>query len=312
MMAALTIAMACAMAWGEEPKQQPGGAANPGQPAAAPGAPNAGQPGGGGPGGGGPMWGGGRGFGGFGGGGGGITGMIRGFLGIDFEDPKAPVKLDALPLGIDKRLVINVPVGGVDNPAANTNGWKMESIFKLTEEQQKAVDALREEYKAQQKKLDEEVLAAQKAVAEKVKDLRLKYEQRANDILTGNDKTTKEKLDALARETITKNMAVVTEMMPMFDGQDMGQGFAVVRAIREKISANAKTAEEKLLELAPADGKAKIQDILKQQQNDRDRMNRWGGGGGRGRGGPGGGGGPGGNTPVKPPTPPEADKKADF
>ncbi|HEY3325114.1 MAG TPA: hypothetical protein VGP72_31965 [Planctomycetota bacterium] len=106
-------------------------------------------------------------------------------------------------------------------------------------------------------------------------------------------------MDALTRETITKNIAVVSEMLPMFDGQDMGQGFAVVRAIREKTSANAKAAEDKLLELAPAAGKAKIQDILKQQANERDRMTRWGGGGA-------------GGAPVKPPHPARSGQEGGF
>ena len=114
-----------------------------------------------------------------------IIGMASRMLGFEIEDPKASTaKVEALPLGAEKRMVVSVPVGGVDNFTGTGQGWKVETIFKMTDEQTKAVDALREEYKGEQKKLEAEIHEQQKAMAEKVKLLRAKYELRANDVLT--------------------------------------------------------------------------------------------------------------------------------
>lgn len=247
-----------------------------------------------------------------------IIGMASRMLGFDIEDPKANTgKVEALPLGAEKRMVVSVPVGGVDNFSGTGQGWKVETVFKMTDEQTKAVDALREEYKAEQKKLEAEIHEQQKAMAEKVKLLRAKYEQRANDVLTGDDKTAKEKMDALAKETNTKNAQVVTDLLPMFDQNDMAQGFAMLRTINEKTSTNIKAAEEKLVELVPADNRARIQEVMKTQNDLRERNNRFMQFGG----GPGGGGGPGARgraaggkdgEPQKPPAPPEQDKKENF
>lgn len=247
---------------------------------------------------------------------GGVVGMASRMLGIDIEDPKAGPKLESLPLGAEKRMVMYVPVGGVDNFSGTGQGWKVESVFKMTEEQTKAVDTLREEYKTEQKKLEQEILEQQKAIADKVKQLRAKYEQRANDVLTGDDKAAKEKMDALAKETNTKNAAVVAEFLPMFDANDMMQGFAMLRSIREKTSLNIKGAEEKLVELTPADSRERIQEVIKTQAAVREQTNRFGGGGGGGA--PGAPGGErrarGGNNgePQKPPAPPEQTEKKDF
>ncbi len=244
-----------------------------------------------------------------------IIGMASRMLGFDIEDPKANTgKVEALPLGAEKRMVVSVPVGGVDNFSGTGQGWKVETVFKMTEEQTKAVDALRDEYKGEQKKLEAEIHEQQKAMAEKVKLLRAKYEQRANDVLTGDDKTAKEKMDALAKETNTKNAQVVTDLLPMFDQNDMAQGFAMLRTINEKTSTNIKAAEEKLVELVPADNRARIQEVMKTQNDLRDRNNRFmqfgGGGGGPGAGGRARGGKDG--EPQKPPAPPEQDKKDNF
>ena len=244
-----------------------------------------------------------------------IFGMASRMLGFDIEDPNsAAKKIESLPLGADKRMVVSVPVGGVDNFSGTGQGWKVETVFKMTDEQTKAVDSLREEYKVEQKKLEAEILEQQKALAEKVKLLRAKYEQRANDVLTGDDKAAKEKMDTLAKDTNTKNAQVVTDLLPMFDQNDMAQGFAMLRTINEKTSTNIKAAEEKLIELVPAENRARIQEVMKTQTDLRDRNNRFmqfGGGGG-----PGGAGGRarGGNNgdPQKPPAPPEQDKKDNF
>jgi len=246
------------------------------------------------------------------------SGMASRMLGIDIDDPKSGPKLEVLPLGIEKRLVLNIPVGGVDNPSATGAGWKMESIFKLTDEQAKAVETLREEYKTEQKTLDKEIIEQQKALAEKVKQLRQKYELRANDVLTGDDKIAKEKMDALAKDTATKNAAIVTDALPLYDQNDMAQSFAMIRSIREKSNVNVKVAEVKLVELIPADNRARIQEVIKQQAEAREQSSRWMAGRGAPDKGPGeaGRGGEGrrreGGDPVKPPQKPEATEKKDF
>lgn len=252
-----------------------------------------------------------------GGGGNNVINMASRMLGIEIEDPKAHTKLDDLPLGAEKRQVVNVPIGGIDNPGGTGAGWKMESVFKLTEEQTKALETVRSEYEADQKKLDAEIKEQMKLVAEKVKQLRQKYELRANDVLAGEDKASKEKMDAIALELQNKNTAIVKEVQPLFDMNDMQQGFAMIRMIREKTSTNLKDYETKLMELIPAASRETIAEVIKRQSEMRDQMNRWMGGAGGQRGG-----GDRQDRPdraarrdgdaVKPPTPPEADKKGDF
>lgn len=261
------------------------------------------------------------GMGGRGAGGNNVINMASRMLGIEIEDPKAQTKLEELPLGAEKRQVVNVPVGGVDNPGGTGAGWKMESVFKLTEEQTKALETVRSEYEAEQKKMDAEIKEQMKQVAEKVKQLRQKYELRANDVLAGEDKASKEKMDAIAIELQNKNTAIVKEVQPLFDMNDMQQGFAMIRMIREKTSTNLKDYETKLMELIPPANRETIAEVIKRQTEMREQMNRWMGGGGFQRGGNNGGG----DRPerperaarrdgeaVKPPHPPEADKKGDF
>lgn len=249
-----------------------------------------------------------------------VISMASRMLGVEIEDPKAQTKIEELPLGAEKRQVLNVPIGGIDNPGGTGQGWKMESVYKLTEEQTKALETVRIEYDADQKKLDAEIKEQMKLIAEKVKQLRQKYELRANDVLAGEDKASKEKIDALALDLQKKNTTVVKEVQPLFDMNDMQQGFAMIRMVREKTSSNLKEYETKLLELVPAASRETIGEVIRRQSEMRDQMNRWMGGG---RGGPGGDRGPGGGgdrperarrdgDAVKPPTPPEADKKGEF
>jgi|GEM_PF-6689950 len=234
----------------------------------------------------------------------GMMGLVRGMLGIDIEDPKATAKIDGLQFGVERRAVLNVPVGGVDAPGASGDGWKMETFFKLTDVQQKSLETLRDEYKTENKKFEQELLEQQKALAEKVKQLRLKYELRANDVLTGDDKTSKEKMDALVRETNEKNAKIVADTLPLYpDANDRTQQFAMVRSIREKTQPVIKESEKKLVELTPAESRSKMEEVLKQQATIRETMTGWMemGGGRRGPGGPGGRGG----DAVTPPRPPE-------
>jgi len=240
----------------------------------------------------------------------GIVDMASRMLGLDIQDPKAGPKLDALPLGADKRFVFNVPVGGVDNPGSTTNGWKMEAIFKMTDEQTKSAEALRAEYAVEEKKLEQEIQDQFKTQADKLKQLRLKYEQRANDILTADDKQRKEKLDALARETNAKNMDIIKELLALYDVNDWQQRMALSGAIRDRVGKNDQEAESKLVELVPPESRDKIEAVVKQQTQAREMMARWGQGMGQGMGR--GMRGQQDQTPAKPPRPPEADKKQDF
>lgn len=211
--------------------------------------------------------------------------------------------------------MLNVPVGGVDNLRGQAPGWKMEAVFKMTEEQVKAAETLRTEYAADEKKLEQEIREKYTDLADKMTKLRQKYEQRANDILTDDDKQRKEKLDALARDTNAKNAAVVKELLPLYDLNDMQQRMGLVRAVREKVGKNTQQAETQLLDLVPPESREKIEAAIREQNQARDAMNRWGGGGQQGGGVRQGGGGRrqgGGNQPVRPPQPPEADKKLDF
>lgn len=232
-----------------------------------------------------------------------ITSTISRMLGFEVPDPKAAPKLDQLPLGPRKRLVMEVPVGGVDNFNGTGAGWKMEAVFKLTPEQVKAADSVREEYTAEEKKLNQEIVEAQKALAAKVLELRQKYEKKANDILTGADKETKEKMDALAAEVYEKNATIVNETVPLYDTKDLQQGLTMIRALREKTSKTVQDGQDKLLQLIPEDSRPKFQEIMKTQADQRQRTDRLLQGGARGIGG-----GRGGDDPVKPPKAPEGDK----
>ena len=239
----------------------------------------------------------------------GVTGMISRMLGIDIEDPKAAPKLDQLPLGANKRMVTQIPIGGVDNFNPTGAGWKMETVFTLTPEQTKSTETLREEYATEQKKLDQEIKDAEAALAAKVTDLRSKYEKKANEILTGTDKESKQKMDALAAEVYKKNAATVAETLPLYDTKDFQQGFAMVKALREKTGATVKDAETQLLTYIPDANRPKFADIIKMQAEARDRQTQAGaafGGGFQRRGQ---NGAPGGDAQaVKPPRAPEGDK----
>jgi hypothetical protein len=245
-----------------------------------------------------------------------VVSMASRLLNIEIEDPKAPVKLDDFPLGAERRTVLNVPVGGIDNPGGNGSGWKMESVYKLTDEQAGALETVRTEYETEQKKLDAEIKEQMKAIAEKVIELRKKYELRANDVLAGEDKASKEKIDTYATDLQTKNHEVTAEIQPLFDQNDMQQGFTMIRMMREKTSENLKEYETKLLETIPEASRERIGEVLRRQSDMRDQMGRWIGGN-AGRRDAGAQGGPGGDRPqrgnrngdpVVPPRPPETEK----
>ena len=219
-------------------------------------------------------------------------------------DNKTNAKVDALPLGANRSFVLNVPVGGVDSYSLNLHGFKMETVFKLTDEQTKAVADLRDEYKNEQKKLEAEIVAQQKALAEQALKLRLKYEQRANDILTGADKETKQKLDALAQDTNAKAFTAATGTLADYDNPDFTKIRQIIAEIRQTTGKLFEDAQAKVLELLPPGGKAFVEAAFKELQAQQ-QQNPW-----QGQGGPGGvRGRRGGNAnqpgdAVKPPQPP--------
>jgi hypothetical protein len=93
----------------------------------------------------------------------------------------------------------------------------MEELFPLTGEQKEEVQRIRAEYAKEveglQKKLDE----AAAAMAAQVQEVRKKFEARANDVLAGEFKAQKQKLDALAQEFWKNRAALRKEKEPALD-----------------------------------------------------------------------------------------------
>lgn len=240
------------------------------------------------------------------------------------------VKLDTLPYSENRNLVNEVPVGGVDGLSQNGTGWKVEEVFTTTEEQTKALSDLRTEYKTEleaiQKKLDE----VHKTYAAQIVELRKKYELKANDVLTGDAKGEKQKLDEIAAsyakdakaagqarveegqklsDEVEKSIATARENQN-FDG--MGDLFGKLRdfqtSIRTAVAELEKSGRDKMKEAVTGESKTKLTELLKGLEDRENRMRNWGGGGDRGgqrgqRGGPQGGEGAktGNGGPVAPP-----------
>lgn len=264
------------------------------------------------------------GFGGFGGPGrGNMERMLLGAMGIE-----PGVKTDQLTYGSERRLVTRVPVGGIDSLNENADGFKVEEIYTLTDEQTKAMTGLRDEYKTDLEKLQKQLDEANAAVATQVKALREKYEQRANDVLTGDAKSEKEKLDALAKEYNLKHaenvQAKKSEAEDLIregqkaaaDARDQGngnaiqdamrKGFEFMRTVREKSDELVKTYAEKLKAIPTGDAKTKLEAELQKIERRGQGRGMGGPGGPGGQGGPGkqGEGNPGGDA-KKPEPPPE-------
>jgi alanyl-tRNA synthetase len=186
-------------------------------------------------------------------------------LGMDLEQLKRSANIEQLPLTETRRFITRIPVGGVDNFVMSGNGWKMEGVFKLTPEQTKTVDALRDEYSAEQKKLAKEIYEEELKLAQKVTDLRAKYEQKANDVLAGADKEAKQQMDALSLEIQTKITGVVKDAIELYDVNDLNQAMNFAQAMREKVNALYQSGEDRLTTLVPAEARAKIQEMMKRQ-----------------------------------------------
>ena len=205
-----------------------------------------------------------------------IDTMIYEALGIE-----QPVKLEQLTYAAEKRLVLKVPVGGIDHLDERKDGWRAEQIFVLTDEQLKSLTSLRDEYKDELKKLQQELEAANLAVALQVKELRQKYEQRANDVLTGEAKTEKVKLDALAKEFCAQLHAKAQGKKPEVDaaiaevlkqlsvaqetgnwqalGEATKKGYEVVRTMRDDPENLAKEFLEKMKAALTGEAKARLE-----------------------------------------------------
>lgn len=297
-LAAGLLAVSCLVGtttvWAEDaaPPRQPG---------------NEGRDGGGGGGGrgrGGPMMGGMR--------GGGMDWMARG-LGQD-----VPAKVEDLPLGSDARFVTRIPVGGVENFQTFSPGAKVEQIFELTEEQRKALEDLRKEFAAEEAKITAQMDELNKKLASQAKELRQKYELKANDVLGGDLKAAKEKLDAIVKEYQDKRIEDQKGMSDRFaafraemeKARDAGQEairavfeknkdlFGLYQQQQEKNNASADAAKEKMKTAVPEDAKAKLDEAFKRHDDGRGRGGDRGGRQGGDRGGRGGGQGGGGVQPA--------------
>ncbi len=222
-----------------------------------------------------------------------VSTMFSRMLGINADELKKEVSPEQLPLAASRRFVSKIPVGGIDNFDVASGGWKMEGVFKMSPEQTKSVDALRDEYKAEQKKLGQEIYAEELKLAQKVAELRAKYEQKANDLLTGADKEAKQKMDALSMEIQVKNSDALNEACMLYVIDDLLQNTELQLHLRDKSTAAYRSGAERLAALVPAEGRAALQDMLKrsadeQTQNPFQIQRRMGGRGGPGAGADGG------------------------
>jgi hypothetical protein len=234
--------------------------------------------------------------------------MASRMSGAPIENPAELSKLSHLPLGPERHLILNVPVGGIDNFNNTVSGWKMEQLFTLTDEQQKAVTTLRDEYQKEQQKLEDELAAQQKALSERARQLREAYELRANDVLAGADKEAKQKIDTLAKETQAKNAAAAGDLNILLQDPNNKDPRTILTTARTVHDATAKTAQESrksLLELLPTEVRARAEELFKQDDaNKPPDIGNWGGKR------PGHKGGPGGKPDEKPAEPEKV--KADF
>ena len=211
---------------------------------------------------------------------GGMFDWMERMLGID-----PPAQIEDLPLGPDSRLVTSIPVGGVENFQTGRSGLKVEQVFKLTEEQTKALEELRKEYAAERDKLAKDMEEAHKKLAERAKELRRNYETKANDVLGGDLKAVKEKLDAIVKEYNEKRMAERNELAERLKAlrieieKAREEGPEAMRALIEKnndlmglIRQQTEKdydlsviAKEQMKTAVPEDAKAKLEEAFKRR-----------------------------------------------
>jgi hypothetical protein len=228
--------------------------------------------------------------------------MASRMAGLDLGPKYAP-KINALPFGAARNLIVSVPVGAIDSFGSGAPPIKIEDLFKLTPEQTESIGAIRQEYQKEQEVLEKELAEQQKLIAEKARQLRLKYELRANDVLAGEQKTQKETIDAAASEMYGKTTAAIDEALAALKDAEGPAVLESAKAVQEKAAAIVEEAQKKALAAMPAEARALFENALKQRA---ERMARWrqGGPGGPGEGGRGRR--PDGEVP-QPPRPPEGD-----
>ena len=206
---------------------------------------------------------------------GGVPGIVYRMLGIDLEDGANKITLDDLPLGANRRMVLNVPVGGIEVPGGSGAGWKMENVFTLSAGQQNKLQALREAYQADKKALEKDLAAQEQAFAEKAAKLRQKYENRANDLLADSDKALKQKLDAIGQEAQRKIAAAIADALKLFDPEDLTQGMALLRMLRDKSTDIAQESEDKILSVVPAESRERLAEAMRDAATARQALDNF-------------------------------------
>ena len=234
---------------------------------------------------------------------------IRHQIGLDSQ-----ILLSQLPMGFDQHMAFKVPVGGIDTLDDFGDGLKAEDVFGLTPEQTKSMETLREEYKAKLDEMQKRLDDVNKAMADQIRDLRKTYELKANDVLTGDAKTGKEKLDAIAADWLQRREALAKEQQPKQeemlaearrlateakekpDRQNWQEWFdktrESIRGMREWVFTLAKDTSQKMKDALSGEAKANLEMALLKIENRRQKMMQGFGGpggkdGGNKDGGPG-------------------------
>jgi hypothetical protein len=176
------------------------------------------------------------------------------------------------------------------------------------------VQGLREQYKTDLEKLQKQLDEANKAIALQVIALRQKYEQLANDVMTGTAKDEKVKLDTLAKDfsdlrqakaqerkdqveqfrtEVEKTMAAARENNNWDAMRDVGaKAMEMVRGANDQTVALQKETMEKMKAAVTGDAKTKLEEklqIVERRMQDERRWQQDLGGRRGGGGGPGGG-----------------------
>jgi hypothetical protein len=184
---------------------------------------------------------------------------------LGFDDPSI-LNWDALSLGLDKNFLILHPVGSVENPFTvnfpfgQIYGWKVEQLLPVSDEQVKSLQILRKEYEAEKEKIAQELIAFNQATASKLRTLRQQYEERANELLPEEQRKIKLKLDALRREMMESEKAAAETGEKQLEQSQTA--FILLNQVLAKLIL---ATDQKLQELLPAEGKAKIEQTMKQQ-----------------------------------------------
>jgi hypothetical protein len=229
--------------------------------------------------------------------------MMRSIAGRSLGEDR-PIKIEDLPFGSDRHL-LRMAVGSVDNLQDYRPGLKVEDLFALTDEQKKALEELRKAYGEERDKFQKELEEFHKSLVARVKEVRQKYEVQANDVLAGELKTSKEKLDAIVKEynekrgegakgikekldaaqaDLEKAMAAAREAQN-WDGvrQAMEKHRDALRPIQDRADVDLDAVKEKMKAAVTGEARTKLEEALKRPEF----RPMWRPGGGRGGGAPG-------------------------